>query len=133
MYSGKPLPKFKSYCGATVPRVSDKIRFSELSVFGYDRIFIQLGTNDIANLINTGGLNHVTMQEITRTFRSLRDVIRKRNSRALIILDCGKPRAELYSVSDGLHLNGAGVDRLEAAISQALSTGYLLESKPNIC
>ena len=42
-------------------------------------------------------------------------------------LDRGKPRAELYSVSDGLHLNGAGVDRLEAAISQALSTGYLLE------
>ena len=42
-------------------------------------------------------------------------------------LDRGKPRAELYWVSDGLHLNGAGVDRLEAAISQGLSMGYLLE------
>lgn len=42
-------------------------------------------------------------------------------------LDHGMPREELYSVSDGLHLNGAGVDRLEAAIAQALSTGYLLE------
>ena len=162
----------KTYCGATVPRVADKIRFGELSVSGYDRIFIQLGTNDIANLIDTGEISHVTVHEITRRFRSLRDVIRKRNSRALIIfssilprleryelfkpyvrgvnfalekwcaksqgatvfnptytafLDRGKPRAELYSVSDGLHLNGAGVDRLEAAISQALSTGYLLE------
>ena len=156
----------KTYCGATVPCVADKIRFGELSVSGYDRIFIQLGTNDIANLIE---ISHVTVHEITH---SLRDVIRKKNSRALIIfssilpcleryelfkpyvrgvnfalekwcaksqgatvfnptytafLDRGKPRAELYSVSDGLHLNGAGVDRLAAAISQALSTGYLLE------
>ena len=162
----------KTYCGATVPRVADKIRFGELSVSGYDRIFIQLGTNDIANLIGTGEISHVTVHEITRRFRSLRDVIRKRNSRALVIfssilprleryelfkpyvrgvnfplekwcaksqgttvfnptytafLDRSKPRAELYSVSDGLHLNGAGVDRFEAAISQALSTGYLLE------
>lgn len=162
----------KSYCGATVPRVADKIRFGELCVAGFDRILIQLGTNDIANLIDTGEIRNATVHDVTRRFKSLRDVIRKRNTRALIIfssilprverneifkpyvrgvnfalekwcsksqgatifnptnaafLDQGKPRAELYSVSDGLHLNGAGVDRLESAISQALSTPYLLE------
>ena len=136
-----------------MPCVADKIRFGELNVSGYDRIFIQLGTNDIANLIDTGEISHVTVHEITQEFHYLRDVIGKRNSRALIIfssilprleryelfkpyvrgvnfalekwceksqgatvfnptytafLDRDKPRAELYSVSNGLHLNGAG-------------------------
>ena len=41
-------------------------------------------------------------------------------------LECGRPMAELYSGRDGLHLNGAGTDILEACFQQALSTGYLV-------
>ena len=38
----------------------------------------------------------------------------------------GKPRSELYA-RDGLHLNGVGVDCLEACFQQALSTAYLVD------
>ena len=37
----------------------------------------------------------------------------------------GEPREELFA-KDGLHFNGAGVDRLEACFQQALSTEHLM-------
>ncbi len=38
----------------------------------------------------------------------------------------GKPRSELYSTKDKLHLNGAGVEVLERGVRQALSAKNLL-------
>ena len=43
-----------------------------------------------------------------------------------VFLSRGQPRTELFSESDGLHVNGAGVIVLEACFQQALSTGYLM-------
>ena len=38
----------------------------------------------------------------------------------------GEPNSALFSDSDGLHPDGAGVDVLESIFQQAFSTGYLL-------
>lgn len=82
----------KSYCGSTVPRITDLIRFGDLEVREFSRIFIQIGTNDIANLIDSGKIQSVSVHDVLRRFKTLRDVIRKRNSRALIIFSSILPR-----------------------------------------
>ena len=38
----------------------------------------------------------------------------------------GKPNEALFAISDGLHLDGAGIDVLESIFQQALSTKYML-------
>ena len=40
-------------------------------------------------------------------------------------LSHGEPRPEYFSDSDGLHLDGAGVVKLQGVFQQALSSGYL--------
>ena len=160
-----------AFPGKTVIRVNDYIRFGELDVSKYSRIIIHLGTNDLCNLLDSGEIKKVTAQDVLRRFKRLRDSIRRRNSRALLIfasllprysrfkeflpyvyglnfaiekwcaksgpgtiylptyrafLNAGKPMKELYA-ADGLHLNGAGVDRLEAVIQQALSSRFLAD------
>ena len=42
-----------------------------------------------------------------------------------IFLSGGKPRAELFAESDGLHLNGAGSVMLNACFQQAFTAGFL--------
>lgn len=155
-----------AFRGDTISRLTDRIRFGDVDVSGFTRILIHVGTNDISNM--TEG---VTLGEILRRFKTLRSMIRRRNSAAMLLISsllprnlqfrkfksymyglnfaiekwCSKssgacvfipsyrafladgvPRAELFA-RDGLHLNGAGTDRLEACFQQAFSSGYLEE------
>ena len=152
-----------AFPGHTVPRVVDYIRFGGLSVQGYGKILIHMGACDLGKLLDTGKIRTTSVKDFLRRF------IRRRNSRALVIISSilpredrydeflpythginfalekwcarskgatvfapthrqflknGRPRAELFA-KDGLHLDGGGVDRLEASLQQALSTSYL--------
>ena len=46
--------------------------------------------------------------------------------RFLVFLFEGHPRSE-YFARDGLHLNGAGIDKMEAVVQQAFASKYLFQ------
>ena len=169
-YVNVPGAVVKAFPGETISRLTDRIRFGQVDITRHDRILVHVGTNDVADLVGTKRARSVTPEQALRKFKVLREVIRRHNSRALILfssilprqkqfmkfkpyviglnfalekwcsksggscvfipsyrsfLAAGEPRDELYA-KDGLHLNGAGVDRLEACFQQALSTKHLL-------
>ena len=75
----------KAYPGATIPKIIDEIRFGKLYVSGFAGIMIHMGSNDLANLIDNGDIQYVRVKSVMRLFRLLRDLIRRRNSRAILI------------------------------------------------
>ena len=170
-YARVPGATVKAFPGETLTRLADRIKFKEVEVSRVSRILLHVGTNDIANLLDSGRIEGVTPQELLRRFTTLRSVIRRRNSNAVLLFSSvlprlkkfakykpyasglnfalekmcaksqgaciyipsyrnflrgGRPREELFA-RDGLHLNGAGVDCLEACFQQALSTAYLTD------
>lgn len=160
-----------AFRGDTIARLADRIRFGGVDVSRYQRILLHVGTNDVAE----AAAKKLSLMEMLRRFRTLRSMIRRRNSSAVLLMSAilprldnlavfkpliqglnfaleklcaksggaciyvpsgksflanGQPRAELFA-RDGLHLNGAGVDRLEACFQQALSTGFIEERLSN--
>ena len=160
-----------AYGGETAARLCDRIRFGEVKVNGFTKILVHVGTNDLSTLVESGNVQHVGIHELLRSFKVLRDVIRKRNSEAIILFSSilprvrgfdlyrhfvyglnfalekwcaksngssifipsfscflfeGRPRSE-YFARDGLHLNGAGIDKMEAVVQQAFASKYLFQ------
>ena len=156
--------------GDTIKRLTDRIRFDQCKVAGFSRILIHVGSNDISNLFSSGQVRRVTALQMMDRYVSLRSVIRRRNSSAVLLFSAilprvtkfsqckpyitglnfclekwcaktqgacifipsydsfmsyGLPNAAFFSDSDGLHLDGGGVDALEGLFQQALSSGYL--------
>ena len=158
--------------GITVKKLTDRIRFGQINVYGYSRILIHVGSNDLSNMIDSGRSRRPSIFDMMDRFLSLRNSIRRRNSQAVLLFSAvlprvnryklfkafirglnfavekmcaksqgacifipcfdaflseftGLPNTALFSERDGLHLDGAGVDKLEGIFQQALSTGYL--------
>ena len=169
-YVRVPKAVVKAFPGKTVTKLTDRIRLGQVDISRHERILVHVGTNDVDDVLRSSRTKAVTSQQVLRKYKVLREVIRRRNSRALILFSsilprlkqfmkfkpyvlelnfalekwCAKsggscvfisshrsflvgrePREELFA-KDGLHLNGAGVDRLEACFQQTLSTEHLM-------
>ena len=148
----------KAFPGETVTKLTDRVRFGQVDICRDERILVHVCTKDVDDLLRSRRAKSVTLQQVLRKYKVLREVIRRRLSRALILfssilprlqqfrkfkpyvlgvnftlekwcsksggfcvflpsyssfLSGGEPREELFA-KDELHLNGAGVDRLEA-------------------
>ena len=88
----------KAFRGDTVRRLTDRIAFSQVSVRGYSRILIHVGSNDISNLIEKQELRSVTIFNIMERFRALRNTIRRQNSGALLLFSSILPRKDNYTL-----------------------------------
>ena len=152
--------------GYKVLDLADLIRFGKIDIAGFSLILIHGGINDLDEVIKSGMIAHMFVQDFIRRYVVLRDMVRRRNRNALVVFSAilpragdfknffpyvygvnfalrkwcaksggasifvptyeqflvrGLPRYELFSNSDGLHLNGAGVERLEAYFQQVMS------------
>ena len=97
-YTKVPGAKVKAYPGETLTRLADRIRFNGLDVSRVSRILVHVGTNDIFNLLDSGRIKDTTPQELLRCFSTLRSVIRRRNSRAVIMFSSVLPRLRKFEV-----------------------------------
>ena len=95
-YTKVPGAKVKAYPGETLTRLVDRIRFDGVDVSQVSRILVHVGTNDISNLLDSGRIKHTTPLELLRHFSTLRSVIRRRNSRAVIIFSSVLPRLRKF-------------------------------------
>ena len=152
--------------GFKVLDLADLIRFGKIDVTGFTLILVHGGINDLDEVIKSGKILYMFVQDFIRRYVVLRDMVRRRNRNALVVFSAvlpragdfktfypyvsgvnfalrkwcaksggssifvptheqflvrGLPRNELFSNSDGLHLNGAGVERLEAYFQQVMS------------
>ena len=87
-----------AYPGTTIPKIIDEILFGKLDMSGFARIMIHMGTNDLANLIDNGDIQYFRVESVMCLFRLLRDVIRRRNSRAILIFASLPPRLERFDL-----------------------------------
>ena len=88
--------KVAAYPGHTVPRIVDYIRFKQLNVAGYARILIHMGACDLGNLLDSGKIHTTSVFDLLRRFQVLRNSIRRRNSRAMVIFSAILPREDRY-------------------------------------
>ena len=95
-YTKVPGAKVKAYPGEILTRLADRIRFEGVDVSRVSCILVHVGTNDISNLLDSGRIKHTTPQELLRRFSTLRSVIRRRNSRAVIIFSSVLPRLRKF-------------------------------------
>ena len=159
----------KAFHGEKVTKLTDRIEFGQVDITQPKRILVHVGTIDVAASLRSRRARSVTSQHL-RKYKVLKEVIRRQNSRALILfssilprlnqfkkfnpymlglnfalekwcvksggscvfipsygsfLASGEPREELFA-KDRLHLNGAGIDKLEACFLQVLSTEHLM-------
>lgn len=90
--------KVCAFRGDTIGRLADRIRFRSVDVTGYSRIFIHVGSNDISNLVSSGQIRQVNAVDVLRRFKSLRTIIRRRNSRASLLFSSILPRVKQFDL-----------------------------------
>ena len=96
-YVKLPRAVVKAFPGETVSKLTERIRFGQVDVARQERILIHVGTNDVADLLSSGRARSVTPQQVLRKYKVLRDVIRRRNSRALILFSSILLRLKQFS------------------------------------
>ena len=96
-YARVPGAEVKAFPGETLTRLADRIKFKEVDVSRVSRILVHVGTNDIANLLDSGRIEGVTPQELLRRFTTLRSVIRRRNSNAVLLFSSVLPRLKKFA------------------------------------
>ena len=82
--------------GDTVQRLTDRIALDRLSVRGYSRILIHVGTNDISNWVDNEEQRYVSVIGLINRFKALRNVIRAKNRNALLLFSSILPRRDRY-------------------------------------
>lgn len=88
----------RAYRGYTITNVTDRIRFGQLNVAGYSRILIHVGSNDISNMIDQGEHRVTTIFDMMGRYVALRNSIRRRNSRAILLFSSVLPRVNRYKL-----------------------------------
>ena len=100
-YTRVPGATIKAYPGETLTRLTDRISFRKVDIRRVSRILVHAGTNDIANLIDSGRIRHTTPQDLLRLFSILRSMIHRRNSRAVILFSSVLPRLKRFELYKG--------------------------------
>ena len=88
----------RAYRGYTVRNVTDKIRFGQLNVSGYTRILIHVGSNDISNMVDRGEHRTMTIVDMMMRYKTLRNSIRRRNTKAILLFSSVLPRLNRYQI-----------------------------------
>ncbi len=69
-----------------------------VSINGYGKILIHVGINDLHELIDSGDIAFTTVHDIIRRYRTLREIIRRRNSRVFLLFFSILPRHQQFNV-----------------------------------
>ena len=80
--------------GHTVRQINDHVFFGKVKVTDFQTILIHAGTNDIAQLIQSGSIKTALPQHILQYYVSLRQSIRRRNSHAILLFSSILPRVQ---------------------------------------
>ena len=122
--------------GLTVPRINDRIRSGEVRVQGYSRIILNVGTNDISNLMKDSRHRRTTIFDMMDRFVALRNSIRRRSS-ALLIFTSILPRANRFKLFSA-YISGLNfaIERFcaksEACIFAPVYEPFLSRGTPNL-
>ena len=85
--------------GATIERLTDRIAFGKwVDVRGYARIIVHVGANDLSDMVTANQSKPVTVFDMMAGYKELRNTIREKNPRALIIFSSVLPRYEQYDL-----------------------------------
>ena len=84
-YVNVPRAVVKAFPSETVTKLRDRIRSSQVDIAWHERILVHVGTNNVADLLSSRRARSVTPQQVLRKYKVLREVIRRQNSRALIL------------------------------------------------
>lgn len=91
----------RAFRGDTIKKLTDRIRFDGVEVKGYSRILIHVGTNDIINMVDSGKHRDTTVFDLIDRYHLLRDTIRRRNSKAVLIFSAILPILNRYKLFRG--------------------------------
>jgi len=82
--------------GSTIKQLGDEIVHKVVSVQDYGKILIHVGINDLHELIDSGEMAFTTVHDILRRYKTLREIIRRRNSWAILFFSSVLPRYEQF-------------------------------------
>ncbi len=86
---------FKSH---TIKKLGDEIVHNVVSINGYGKILIHVGINDLHELRDSGDIAFMTVHDIIRRYRTLREIIRHHTSRAILLFSSILPRYQHFDV-----------------------------------
>ncbi len=86
---------FKSH---TINKLGDEIVHNVVSINRYGKILIHVGINDLHELIDSGDIAFMTEHDIIRQYRTLREIIRHHNSRAILLFSSILPHYQDFDV-----------------------------------
>ena len=78
--------------GDTIGMLGDRVVHGQVDVTGHAKILIHVGINDIISLINSKCKTNITVHDILRRFKCLREIIRRRNTYATLLFSAILPR-----------------------------------------
>ncbi len=86
---------FKSHI---INKLGDDIVHNVVSINGYGKILIHVGINDLHELIDSGDIAFMTVHDVIRRYRTLREIIRRHNSRAILLFSSILPCYQQFDV-----------------------------------
>lgn len=81
-----------SFPGDDICRLGDRIARQEVKVNGRSKILIHVGINDINDMFKYDKIKTLTIVQLLDRYKALRDLIRRRNSKAVILFSAILPR-----------------------------------------
>ena len=84
--------------GFKILQLADQVVFKQVSVTGFDYIFIMAGINDISGLVESGAIATHTVFDVMARFHVLNNVIRARNTHATLLFASILPRADRFQL-----------------------------------
>ncbi len=82
-----------AFPGDTIQRLTDRIAFGQIELTQYQAIVIHVGTNDLSDLVLQHLLPHTSPLDLLRRYKALREVVRKRNTTAVLYFSAILPRS----------------------------------------